>query len=318
MNKKLISIFAVTLVTLAVAGLIVSERGEATPADKSSTAKPEAAAAPSEKKSDEKAASSAEDPVVAKVDGQPVLRSEVLAFMKNIPPQMQQLPPETLFPIVLEQVINGKIVAEKAAKTDVANDPEVAKRLAEAKEQITRVVFMEREIGKNLSEARVQKAYDKFAAEQGKIDEVKARHILVDKESEAKDIIKKLQDGAKFEDLAKESSKDTANKSIGGDLGYFTKDAMVKEFADAAFAMKKGEVSKTPIKTQFGWHVIQIEDRRTRPVPALETVKSALEAQERREILNELLESWRKNATVEIFDINGNPVKKQETPKTAP
>ena len=104
MNKKLISIFAVTLVTLAVAGLIVSERGEATPADKSSTAKPEAAAAPSEKKSDEKAASSAEDPVVAKVDGQPVLRSEVLAFMKNIPPQMQQLPPETLFPILARLV----------------------------------------------------------------------------------------------------------------------------------------------------------------------------------------------------------------------
>jgi peptidyl-prolyl cis-trans isomerase C len=317
MTKRFISIFAALLAILAITGLALSERGEATPADKS-PAKSDAATAPAGKSAD-KAAPAAEDPVVAKVDGQPIKRSEVLAFMKNIPPQMQQLPPETLFPVVLEQVINGKIVEEKASKTDVANDPEVAKRLAEAKEQIIRIVFMEHEINKNLTDTRLRKAYDKFAAEQGNIEEVKASHILVDKESEAKDIIKKLQAGAKFEDLAKEHSKDTANKSIGGDLGYFTKDAMVKEFSDAAFAMKKGDVSKTPVKTQFGWHVIKVEDRRVRPVPDFDTVKSALEAQERRQILNELLESWRKSATVETFDINGNPVKKKEEPaKTAP
>ena len=260
---------------------------------------------------------SADDPVVAKVDGKNILRSEVLAFMKNMPPQMQQLPIETVFPVVLDQVINGKIVEEKAVKTEVASNPEVAKRMAEAKEQIIRVVYMEEEINKNLSETRVKKAYDKFVADQGKVEEVSARHILVDTEAAAKDIIKKLDGGAKFEDLAKEMSKDTANKASGGDLGYFTQKDMVKEFGDAAFAMKKGEITKTPVKTQFGFHVIQVEDRRTRPVPSLETVKTALETQERREILTELLESWRKKADVETFDMNGNPIKeKPETPET--
>lgn len=311
MDKKSVRFSALLLAALAVAGLALSERSEANPA---SDTKP-AAEAPSANKPAEKAQASAEDPVVAKVDGQDIRRSEVLESLKNIPPQMQQLPPETLFPMALEQAINGKIITEKAAKADVANDPEVAKRLAEAKEQIVRLVFVENEINKKLTDERVRKAYDKFAAEQGKIEEIKARHILVDKESDAKDLIKKLQNGSKFEDLAKEHSKDTANKSIGGDLGYFTKDAMVKEFADAAFAMKKGEVSKAPVKTQFGWHVIQIEDRRTRPVPDFETVKPALEAQERREILNELLESWRKSAKVETFDINGKPIQKQDAPK---
>lgn len=331
MNKTLGAILGVAVIAiLAIVGVMTMQKAKPTEpaqetaqaataiepaADKAAEDKTapaaETAAAPAEK------TPSADDPVVAKVDGKNILRSEVLAFMKNMPPQMQQLPIETIFPVVLDQVVNGKIVEEKAEKTDVAADPEVAKRMAEAKEQIVRVVYMEQEINKNLSEERVKKAYDKFVAEQGKVEEVKARHILVDKEETAKDIIKKIEGGAKFEDLAKEMSKDTANKASGGDLGYFTKTDMVKEFGDAAFAMKPGEVSKTPVKTQFGWHVIQVEDKRERPVPPLETVKPALEAQERREILSELLESWRKKADVEMFDMNGNPVKdKPATPET--
>ena len=328
MNKTLMAIVGVAIIAgAAVAGVMMMKKGEPD-AKAQETAQ---AATSIEPAADEKAAPateeatapaeaektpSADDPVVAKVDGKNILRSEVLAFMKNMPPQMQQLPVETIFPVVLDQVINGKIVEEKAIKTDVANSPEVAKRMGEAKEQIIRVVYMEDEINKNLSEARVKKAYDKFVAEQGKEEEVKARHILVDKEETAKEIIKKLDGGAKFEDLAKEMSKDTANKATGGDLGYFTQKDMVKEFGDAAFAMKKGEVSKTPVKTQFGYHIIQVEDRRTRPVPSFETVKSALETQERRALLTELLESWRKKADVETFDMNGNPIKdKPATPE---
>lgn len=327
MNKKMLGILVAAIVVAVGAGALVMsqmKKAETTPAQQSAEAAPatsteEQAAkvepAAEEAKKAETPEASAENPVVAKVDGKPVVRSEVLAFIQNLPPQMKQLPLETIFPMALEQVINGKIVEEKAAKTDVSNDPKVAERMAQAKEQITRAVFVEQEIEKNLSPARVQKAYDKFAAEQGKIEEVKARHILVEKEDVAKDIIKKLADGAKFEDLAKEYSKDEGNKATGGDLGYFAQGDMVKEFSDAAFAMKKGETSKTPVKTQFGYHVIQVEDRRPRAVPTLASLQPQIEAQERREILNELLESWRKNATVEAFDINGNPVKAEAEKK---
>ena len=324
MNKPLLAIVGVAIVAgAAVAGVMLTQKDDTdTKVQETAQAATSIEPAADEKPAEPAAAEapktpSADDPVVAKVDGKNILRSEVLAFMKNMPPQMQQLPIETVFPVVLDQVINGKIVEEKAVKTEVASNPEVAKRMAEAKEQIIRVVYMEEEINKNLSETRVKKAYDKFVADQGKVEEVSARHILVDTEAAAKDIIKKLDGGAKFEDLAKEMSKDTANKASGGDLGYFTQKDMVKEFGDAAFAMKKGEITKTPVKTQFGFHVIQVEDRRTRPVPSLETVKTALETQERREILTELLESWRKKADVETFDMNGNPIKeKPETPET--
>lgn len=326
MSKKMVAVLGVVAIAVAAAvGVMATQSAKNDEPAEMAVSQPasedaasiEPAAAVADAKADEKApakVASADDPVVAKVDGDTILRSDVIEFMQNLPPQMKQLPPETIFPMALEQVINGKIVENKAEKTDVASDPEVAKRMDQAKEQITRAVYVEKEIEKNLSADRVKKAYDKIVAEQGKVEEVKARHILVEKESEAKDIIKKLADGAKFEDLAKEMSKDTANKATGGDLGYFTKDSMVKEFADAAFSMKKGETSKEPVKTQFGYHVIQVEDRRNRPAPDFETVKPQVEAQERRAILTELLESWRKKADVETFDMNGKPVEAAAKP----
>lgn len=330
MNKKLVGILAAAIIAvLAGVGLITSksdsdkssnsaeaQQASSQEQNSSDSAKIEPAADKEDAKSDEAKAEaekpSKDNPVVAKVDGLDVLRSDVVDFISNLPPQMRQMPLETIFPMALEQVINGKIVEEKANKTDVAGDPEVSKRMEEAKAQIVRAVYMEKEIEKNLSDSRIKKAYDKFVEEQGKVEEVKASHILVDKEDLAKDLIKKIEDGAKFEDLAKEHSKDTANKSSGGDLGYFTQQDMVKEFADAAFAMKAGEVSKTPVKTQFGYHVIKVEDKRNRPVPSLDEVKPMLAAQERREILNELIESWREKAEVKTFDMNGNELPKAD------
>jgi peptidyl-prolyl cis-trans isomerase C len=316
MNKKMIAIVCgVVIAVLAAVGLIATQKDkEAAPVilasqEGTSAAGVEPAAAVADEKTP-----SAEDPIVARVDGQTILRSDVMEFMGALPPQMKQMPIETIFPMALEQVVNGKIVEEKAEKTDISNDPEVARRMIEAKEQISRAVFMEKEIEKNLSEARIKKAYDKLVAEQGKVEEIKARHILVENEAEAKDIIAKLAAGSKFEDLAKDHSKDTANKSSGGDLGYFTKDAMVPEFADATFKMKKGDITKAPIKTQFGYHVVEIEDRRVRPAPDYELVKPQIAANERREILNELIESWRKKASIETFDINGKPLESSSAP----
>ncbi len=180
----------------------------------------------------------ADDPVVAKVDGAPVYRSDVLEFIKTLPPQMQQVPPQAIFPMAVEQVISGKIVDEKAKAEGTANDEDVAIRLADAKVQIVRAVYAEKAINKDFSEDTVKKAYDDMVAKMPKVDEVHARHILVDSEAQAKDIIKKLDGGAKFEDLAKEFSKDKSNSASGGDLGYFAQADMVKEFADAAFALK--------------------------------------------------------------------------------
>lgn len=251
---------------------------------------------------------SADNPVVAKVDGKDILRSDVLEFMDGLPPQMKQLPPKAIFPMVLEQVVNGKIVDERVAKTDLANDAEVAKRMAMAKSQILRAVYAEKQINDNFKESDVKDAYDKMVKEAPKVEEVKASHILVDDEAKAKEIIGKLESGAKFADLAKEYSKDKSNASNGGDLGYFAEGDMVKEFSDAAFALKKGEYTKSPVKTQFGYHIIMLEDKRDRPAPAYEEVKGQLEGQVKRDLLNKLVEDWRKGAEVQMFDFDGKPL----------
>ena len=261
----------------------------------------------------------ADDPVVAKVDGKPVYRSDVLEFTKSLPPQMQQASPKDIFPVAIEQVISAKIVDEKAAVEVSETDAAFAKRMAEAKVQIARAVYVERAIEKEFSDAAVKKAYDDIVQNMPKVEEVHARHILVESEAKAKDLIAKLEKGAKFEDLAKEFSTDKSNSATGGDLGFFGPNDMVKEFSDAAFALKANDYTKTPVKTQFGFHVIQSLEKRIRPAPKFEDVKGQVEGNVRREILNKLIEKWRSGATVEKFDFDGKPVVAEaEKPADAP
>ena len=307
-NRNTGILVAVILIAAALISFAILKSNKETvaPVESAATSNGEAAATPP-------AAPTADNPVVAKVDGVNVLRSEVVDFMKNFPAQMQQMPVETLFPIAVEQVVTAKIVDAKAAKgPSLENDPNVLKREAEAKTQIIRAVFLEKEIEKSVTEEKMKAVYEKFKAQQGDVQEVRARHILVATEQAAKDIIAKIEAGEKFEDLAKANSTDPSNKDKGGDLGYFTKDAMVKEFADAAIAMNKDEVSKTPVKTQFGYHVIQVLDKRQRPVPSYEEVKPSAAAEVRKETLEKIVADWRKDADVETFDINGNPVPEPE------
>lgn len=252
------------------------------------------------------------DPVVTIVNGVKVKRSEVFQFINNLPPNMrQQVPPEDLFPLAQEQILSGKVVEIKAEKANLEESEEVAKRLEEAKKQIVRAVYLEQEMEKRLTEKRVKAAYDEYIKAQGEVKETKARHILVDSEEKAKDMIKKLDAGEDFEKLAKEHSKGPSG-ARGGDLGYFAEADMVPEFSKAAFDTKVGEYTKTPVKTRFGWHVIKIEDRRIRPPAPYDQIKPMLEVQERRKILDELIGGWVNDAEIEVFDINGNPLPKEE------
>lgn len=246
------------------------------------------------------------NPVVAKVNGTDVTRSEVLEFITTLPEQVRQMPLQNLFPMARDQVVNNKLVTEKTQAANLANDPEVQKLVEQAKVQIERNVYVEREVTAKVNDAELQKAYSELKAELAKVEEVKARHILVDTEEKAKEVITKLQGGAKFEDLVQEYSEGVT-KETKGELGYLAKGEMVPEFADAAFALGKGQYTKAPVKTQFGWHVIESEDRRTRPAPGFDEVKQQLEAVVRQRQLQELVNSWQKDAKVEKFDINGKP-----------
>ncbi|WP_247884961.1 peptidylprolyl isomerase [Azospirillum formosense] len=252
------------------------------------------------------------DPVVARVNGEAVHRSDVQRMVAQLPPQVQQMPLEMIYPAVIEQLVNSKLVAEAGYKANLAGSPEVKDEIKRAEERAVQRAYIQKEVQSRITPAKLDEAYQAFLKQNPAQEEVKAAHILVEKEDEAKAIIAQLKKGGDFAKLAKEKSKDPVAAEQGGDLGYFTKDTMVEPFADAAFAMKKGEVSKEPVKTQFGWHIIKVEDKRTQPQPTLDEVKPQLEQQLSKDIVTNVVEDLRKVAKVETFQLDGSPMPKEE------
>lgn len=247
------------------------------------------------------------NPVVAKLNGEDITRQDIFVFMQTLPPQTRQLPPEQLFPLALEQVINAKIITDKTKDVNLDNDERVKEQLEAAKTQIVRGVFIENTVNERMTEDRLKQAYADYVEEFPKEEEVKAAHILVDEKEVADSLIEQLNNGREFAQLAQESSKDnTANN--GGELGYFLKGDVVPEFAEAAFGLEPGTYTRSPVKSQFGYHIIRVDEKRIRPPADFETVKPFLEAQLRRGILDEVLQGWRDDSTIERFDINGKPI----------
>ncbi len=249
------------------------------------------------------------NPVVAVVDGEQINRSDVFNFISGLPDQVRQMPIQNLFPLALEQVVNNRVINTKAGTSNLEGDPEVEQLVTQAKDQIVRNVFIDRQINEQISQKKVLKAYEKLLNDIGDVEETKARHILVEEEAKAREVIGMLDADGDFEALAKEHSTGPSAES-GGELGWFAKGEMVAEFADVAFALAPGAHTKDPVKTQFGWHIIKVDDRRVRPEPEFETVKPQLEAQLRQQVLNDLVAGWQKEAKIEKFDINGEKVKK--------
>ncbi len=248
------------------------------------------------------------NPVVAKVDGKDITRTDVYRFIQTMPQNVQQLPAVTVYPIAMEQVVNTRIVQTKAEESKIEETPEFKREMEVVKQQITRNLYLQREVDTKITDKMVKNQYERYIKEIPAVEERNARHILLDSEDKAKAVLDKLNKGGKFTELATELSiGPTAPK--GGDLGYFGKGEMVPEFSDAVFAMKKGDVLQKPVKTQFGWHVIQLVDVRERAKPTLEQMTPTIRAELSRTILDDLVKNWRKKAKIEQFDINGKPLK---------
>ena len=172
------------------------------------------------------------------------------------------------------------------------------------------------EIEKRVTPKVLKEAYDKKIRDLPPEEEVKARHILVADEAAAKSVIEDLKKGGDFEKIAKDKSTDKASGAQGGDLGWFKKADMVKEFAEAAFMLKKGETTPEPVKSQFGFHVIRLDDRRAAQPPSMEDMEEELRAELSREAYGQMMEGLRKDAKVEKFNMDGS--KLPETPPATP
>ena len=260
------------------------------------------------------------NPVVGKVGSKEITRVDVFNFMQTLGPQARQTPIDQLFPLALDQVISAEVITNKVSNVNLDNDPVVKAQLNAAKQQIVRAVFMEQQVAKATTDDLLKGAYDLYVKNFPEIEERKTRHILVKEEQEAKDVIKKLKEGADFAELAKESSID-ATRENGGELGYMSRqDQVIPVYIEAAFKQKIGEISSKPVKSDFGYHVIEVQEERMRPPAPFEEAKPFLAAQLRNEVLNKLLNDWRNEADVEAFDINGESIEPsagEETPAPA-
>jgi peptidyl-prolyl cis-trans isomerase C len=243
------------------------------------------------------AAQPANDPVLAKVNGVELHESDLALAEADIG---QSLPPgagDARRDALLAYLIDVTILATAAEAQKMQDGPGFARKLAFVRNKVLMEALLDQATKAAVSEEAMRKVYDESVSKLTPEEEVRARHILVDSEDKAKEVIAKLKAGGDFAALAKEYSKDPG-AAEGGDLGYFTKDQMVAEFADAAFKMKKGDISD-PVKTQFGWHVIKLEDRRQKPVPAFEQVKDQIEQFLVRKAQSDLVLKLRESAKVE-------------------
>ncbi|AUX77645.1 MULTISPECIES: peptidylprolyl isomerase [Sinorhizobium] len=241
------------------------------------------------------------DPVVAKVGGQEIRQSELDLAITSLDPQLQRMPDEQKRAAALSAVIDVKLLVKDAEKEGLQNDATFKQRVAFLTERELHNAFFKKHVVDAVTKEEVKARYDKEIAAIPAQEEVKARHILVKTEDEAKAIIKELDAGKSFVELAKAKSTDP-NKDDGGDLGYFTKGRMVPEFETAAFALEKGSYTKMPVKTQFGFHVILVEDKRPQAPPTLEQVEPQVRQLVMRDKYLALLDTAKKATGVEISD----------------
>ncbi len=241
------------------------------------------------------------DKVVAKVAGVEIRESDLAMAEEDMGQQVQQLEGAAKRDALVAYVADVILAAKAAETKKVTDQREFKSRIAFIRNKLAMEMLLVQEGKAAVTDAAMKKVYEEAVKQQGNEQEVRARHILVPTEAEAKAILVEIKKGTDFAEMAKQKSKDPGAAAEGGDLGYFAKDQMVPEFADQAFKMNKGDVSD-PVKSQFGWHIIKVEDKRSKPAPAFEAVKEQVEQFVTRRAQAEYITKLREGSQVERLD----------------
>jgi peptidyl-prolyl cis-trans isomerase C len=246
-------------------------------------------------------AGTADDPVVARVNGQPILRSAVVDFYHQLPPQMAQIPLEQIAPGIINELASRKLLSDAAEKAKLGDNADVKKQLQAAREQVLQQAYLDRKVKEELTEAKMKARYEELVKQQPPEEEIHARHILVSTEADAKAALDEVKKGTDFTEVSKKRSTGPT-AATGGDLGFFTKDKMVPAFAEAAFKLQPGQVSDAPVQTQFGWHIIKVEARRKSEPPKFEEVRGQVHEMMTGEVVEKIVADLRKSAKIEQLD----------------
>lgn len=240
------------------------------------------------------------NPVLAKVNGSEIRQSDVNLAAEELGPSLAQMDPAAKQENVLSFLIDMKIIAKAAEEKKVENSEDFKKRLAFARDRLLMDRLLASEGKAALTDSAMKTVYTDASKQITSEQEVHARHILVPTEEEAKKVEEELKKGADFAELAKKESKDPG-ASDGGDLGFFTKEQMVPDFSKVAFALEPGKISD-PVKTQFGWHIIKVEEKRARKAPDFDQVKPQIEQFVTRKAQAEYVAKLRETAKIERLD----------------
>jgi peptidyl-prolyl cis-trans isomerase C len=254
------------------------------------------------------------DPVLAKVNGIEIHQSDLALAQEEVGENMPQGNEQAQRDYLVGFVTNMIILAQAAEEKRLQDDPDFKKHAEFARNKVLMETLLQSEAKKAITDEALHAVYNDAIKQMGNEEEVHARHILFrvadwndakaakEAEDKAKAVIERLKKGEDFTKLANELTEDPSGRKDGGDLGYFTKDQMVPEFANVAFTLDKGKYSEQPVKTQFGWHVILVEDKRKRPAPPFDQVKPQLERFVVRKAQMDLVNKLRAEAKIERFD----------------
>jgi len=265
-----------------------------------SATQPETAPAPAPTATDDGAAMEAEKgEVIAVVNGAELYEADLSAFVQQLPPQLQAQV-QMLMPQILDQLVNNQLSTAAGRAAGLADDGEVQRRVGDIEDLIVGQTYLQRQIEAKVTDAQVETAYQEYLKENPPERRLKARHILVETEDAAKEIITALDGGADFAELAKERSTGPSGPN-GGELPPFTVGEMVPEFSDAAFAMEVGSHSTAPVQTQFGWHVIKVEESTMTEPPAKEAVEQQLRGELEQQAAAAVYQDLREGAEIEIL-----------------
>lgn len=239
--------------------------------------------------------------VVAKVGEAEITEADLAFAAKDLGQELQRFPPAQWRQLLLDAVVDMELLAQAARQDGLDQDPDFQKQMEFLELQALRNAYLSQKIGDAISDEDLQAAYDAEFADFEGAEEVNARHILVKEKAEAEELIKELDGGADFAELAREKSTGPSGPN-GGDLGFFGRGQMVPPFDEAVFALDPGTYTKEPVETQFGWHVIKLEGKRKQEKPALEEVANGLRQQLFRDRYEAKMAELKGAATVEVLD----------------
>ena len=254
--------------------------------------------------SDIRAANLRTDPVVAGINNFKIFRSDVERARKQLPKEARQYPDAAVYEHLLKSLIDTHLIANAARKQGLDTGSQIVKQMRRIEDQLLYQAYLDARIKGAVTDKKLKKLYQTSIKSSLVNEEIRARHILVQTREQANEVVRQLNDGADFSDLAKKISTGPSGKQ-GGDLGYFTHERMVPAFSEGAFAISVGKFTQEPVKTQFGWHVIKVEDKRIVKPKPFDQVKMQLRKKMTNDLVDSIILDLRKGVKIEIFGPDG-------------